>query len=206
MLRFIAYSDYICPWCWNASRRLLRLEDEFSDRISIEWRSYLLRPTRRENRDLDKFRRYTESWRRPAGEPDAGTFTVWSTDAGPPTHSVPAQCAAKAAARVSGAAFRAMHQRLMTAYFTENRDISDYDELRSLWIELELPKDRFEEIHSEEIEAKVFRDFEEAKDLSATGVPGLRRADNDIIIVGAQPELVYRRWFEKSLADGIVTP
>jgi predicted DsbA family dithiol-disulfide isomerase len=61
-------------------------------------------------------------------------------------------------------------------------------------------------MNAKEIEAEVLRDFEEAQSLSATGVPGLRRADNDVVIVGAQPEEVYRRWFEKSLADGIVTP
>lgn len=206
MIRFIAYSDYLCPWCWNASRRLLRLEDEYRGRISIEWRSYLLRPTPKPGRDPEKFRRYTESWRRPAEEPDAGPFQVWSTDASPPTHSIPAHRAAKAARRLSKDAFRALHERLMTAYFSENRDISDAGELRSLWAEVDLPPEAFDVMDSKEIEAEVVRDFEEAQSLSATGVPGLRRADNDIVIVGAQPEAVYRRWFEKSLADGIVTP
>jgi predicted DsbA family dithiol-disulfide isomerase len=205
MLRFIAYSDYLCPWCWNASRRLLRLEDEYAGRISIEWRSYLLRPTAKPNRDLEKFRRYTESWRRPAEEPDSGPFRVWATDAPPPTHSVPPQCAAKAAGRISKQAFRAMHERLMVAYFSENRDISDSQELQRLWLELDLAPGAFDEMGSPEIEAEVFREYDEARELGASGVPGLRRADNEIIIVGAQPEAIYRRWIEKSLADGIVT-
>jgi len=205
-IRFIAYSDYLCPWCWNASRRLLRLEEEFEGRIAIEWRSYLLRPTKRTHRDIEKFRRYTESWSRPAEEADAGDFRTWRSDASPPTHSVPPHCAAKAAARLSKEAFRAFHQKLMVAYFSENRDISNRDELLALWTDLGLAEDAFAAMDSEEVEAEVMRDFEEAKSLGATGVPGLRRADNDIIIVGAQPESVYRRWFEKSLADGIVTP
>jgi predicted DsbA family dithiol-disulfide isomerase len=205
MLRFIAYSDYLCPWCWNASRRLLRLEDEYDGRVVIDWRSYLLRPVPRPNRDLEKFRRYTESWRRPAEEPDSGPFRFWASDASPPTHSVPPQCAAKAAARISRRAFRSLHERLMTAYFTENRDISNFEELRTLWDELSLPSEAFAIAASQEIEAEVQSDFDEARSLGATGVPGLRRADNDIIIVGAQPEEVYRRWIEKSLADGVET-
>jgi predicted DsbA family dithiol-disulfide isomerase len=184
----------------------LRLEDEFQGRIAIDWRSYLLRPTPKPNRDLEKFRRYTESWRRPAEEPDAGPFQVWSTDAPPPTHSLPAHRTSKAARRISKEAFRALHERLLTDYFSENRDISDAGELRSLWAQVELPLEAFDAMDSKELDAEVFRDFEEAQSLSATGVPGLRRADNDIIIVGAQPEEVYRRWFERSLADGIVTP
>jgi predicted DsbA family dithiol-disulfide isomerase len=206
MIRFIAYSDYLCPWCWNASRRLWNLEDEFEGRISIEWRSYLLRPVRRENRDPEKFRRYTESWKRPAEEPDAGDFRAWASDAPPPTHSIPAHCAAKAAARVSRDAFRAMHERLMLAYFHENRDISSPAELAAIWLELGLPPEAAGFMEGEEARASVLRDHEEACSLDATGVPGLRRADNDIIIVGAQPREVYRRWFEKSLSDAIETP
>ena len=46
LLRFVAWSDYLCPWCANASLRLHRIEDEFPE-IEIEWRSYLLRPAPR---------------------------------------------------------------------------------------------------------------------------------------------------------------
>lgn len=205
MIRFIAYSDYLCPWCWNASRRLKQLESEYAGRIELEWRSYLLRPEKRAGRDLERFRRYTESWQVPASEPDAGAFRTWATDAPPPTHSVPPHCVAKAAARVSDEAFRAIHDRLLEAYFAENRDISDYGVLRELWDELGLPPEAFEIAREPEIEAQVHREFAEARDLGATGVPGLRRADNEIIIVGAQPEAIYRRWIEKSLADGIET-
>lgn len=201
MVRFIAYSDYLCPWCWNASRRLRRLEDEFEGRIEIEWRSYLLRPVAKTNRDRDRFRTYTESWMRPAAEEDSGPFRIWSSDAPPPTHSVPPHHAAKAALRVSREAFTAMHDRLMTAYFAENRDISDFDELALLWRELQLPDDAFAPVGSEELDREVWADFDGARALGATGVPGLMRTDNEIIIVGAQPEAVYRRWFEKSLAD-----
>lgn len=183
----------------------MRLEDEFTGQIEIEWRSYLLRPTPNRRRDPEKFRQYTESWRRPAGEPDAGVFQVWSSEAPPPSHSIPAHRAAKAAARISKHAFRAMHERLMTAYFNENRDISDPLELEVLWTELGLAPEALALMGSQEIEAEIMRDFEEAQRFGATGVPGVRRADNEIIIVGAQPEAIYRRWIEKSLAEGITT-
>jgi len=200
-VRFIAYSDYLCPWCWNASRRLERLTEEFEGRIEIEWRSYLLRPDETVGRDLDRFRKYTESWMRPGAESDAGPFRVWSTQEGPPTHSVPPHRVAKAAARVSRAAFRSMHSRLMTAYFAENRDISSFGVLRSIWDDEGLPGDAFEFAHSDEIESLVFREFEEARLLGVTGVPAMRRADNEAVIVGAHPESLYRRWIERSLAE-----
>jgi len=197
---FIAYSDYLCPWCWNASRRLERLAEEYEGRIRIEWRSYLLRPEKKVARDLDRFRKYTESWKRPGAESDAGPFQVWSSEEGPPTHSVPPHCVAKAAARVSETAFRKMHSRLMTAYFAENRDISSFEVLRSIWDDEGLPCDAFEFAHSDEVESQIFREFEEARRFGATGVPAMRRADNEAVIVGAHPESLYRRWIERSLA------
>lgn len=198
-VQFIAYSDYLCPWCWNASRRLELLAEEYEGRIEIEWRSYLLRPVEKAGRDLDRFRKYTESWMRPGAEPDAGAFRVWSSDEGPPSHSVPPHRVAKAAARVSPAAFKKMHTRLMTAYFAENRDISSFEVLRALWDGEGLPADVFEFAHSDEIESLIFREFEEARQMGATGVPAMRRADNDAVIVGAHPESLYRRWIERSL-------
>jgi predicted DsbA family dithiol-disulfide isomerase len=198
-VQFIAYSDYLCPWCWNASRRLERLAEEYEGRIEIEWRSYLLRPEEKAGRDLDRFRKYTESWMRPGAESDAGPFRVWSSDAGPPTHSVPPHRVAKAAARVSPAAFKKMHTRLMTAYFAENRDISSFEVLRGLWDAEGLPADAFEFAQSDEIESLIFREFEEARQLGATGVPAIRRTDNEAVIVGAHPESLYRRWIERSL-------
>jgi predicted DsbA family dithiol-disulfide isomerase len=200
VVQFIVYSDYLCPWCWNASRRVTRIADEFAGQVQIEWRSYLLRPKEKQGRDLARFRQYTESWMKPGAEPDAGAFRVWSSDEGPPTHSVPAHQVAKAAAAVSPEAFEKMHSRLMTAYFSENRDISSFDVLRSIWDEQGLPSSDFEVSHSEAIRAQIFAEYEEARSLGATGVPAMRRADNDAVIVGAHPESIYRRWIERSLA------
>lgn len=123
-LRFIVYSDYLCPWCFNVDVRLRELAGRYRDDVEYEYRSYLLRPHRSESRNLEKFRAYTESWRRPAADRDAGEFRVWQGDEGPPSHSIPAHLAAKAAAAVSAEAFEAMHERLLRAYFSENRDIS----------------------------------------------------------------------------------
>ena len=90
--------------------RLRRIEDEFGDRVTVEWRAFLLRPRPDASRTLETFRAYTRSWMRPAAEPDGGTFRVWATDEGPPSHSVPAHLIAKAAATIGPQAFRAMHE------------------------------------------------------------------------------------------------
>ena len=97
-LTLVGWSDYLCPWCYNASVRLSRIEQEFAPDVRVEWRSYLLRPNPNRSLDAERFRSYTRSWRRPAAEPDSGSFREWSGEATPPSHSVPAHRVAKAAA------------------------------------------------------------------------------------------------------------
>jgi len=204
-LRFIVYSDYLCPWCFNASVRLRRLEEEYAGAIELDWRSYLLRPEPRRGKDpeaaLEKFRRYTQSWETPGAEEDSGEFTVWSTDSPPPSHSVPAHRVAKAAQALGAEAFRTFHDRLMTAYFTENRDISAEPVQRELWSEVGLPDSALGLAQDPGVLQTILAEHEEARALGAHGVPAVRREDNPAVIVGAHPITLYRRWIERSLAS-----
>jgi predicted DsbA family dithiol-disulfide isomerase len=136
---------------------------------------------------------------RPAAESDSGEFQVWSSGEGPPSHSVPAHLASKAAGRIGPDAFRAMHDRLMRAYFGENRDISRIETLRSLWDELALPTDAFEICTTSELLDEVLTDHREALECGATGVPAVRLEGNPAVIVGAHPIELYRRWVDRSL-------
>ncbi len=196
---FVAYSDYLCPWCYLAAERLERLERENPD-VTIEWRSYLLRPHASAGRDLAAFRRYTESWRRPAAEAERAVFRPWASDAGPPTHSVPAHLVAKAAAELGDDAFRRVHSRLLEAYFAESRDISDDETLRALWREAGLDADAFERREDPCLLERVLLEHEEAQRLGAGGVPSLRLQDRDAVITGALPYESYQRWVAKERA------
>ena len=195
-LRFVVYSDYLCPWCYNASRRLQRLESEETD-VEITWKSYLLRPTHVPNRDVEKFRRYTESWKRPAADPDAGAFRVWSTDVGPPTHSIPAHLVAKAAGELGRDAFHDVHDRLLVAYFEENRDISDPDTLRAIWQSAGLPEADFARSEDPALLEAVMADHAEALEMGANGVPAIRQEGRDAAVTGALPYEAYLRWVRK---------
>ena len=196
-VRLIAYSDYLCPWCYNASVRLHRLVDEDPE-VEIEWRSYLLRPSPGRGRDLEKFRAYTASWQRPAAEEESGTFREWSTQEGPPSHSIPAHLSAKAAAELGSEWFRRFHDRLLRAYFAENRDISSEEVLAELWAEVGLPDEAFARREDPEILRRVLAEHDEAIACGATGVPSVRLADNDAVITGAMPFETYRRWVQRT--------
>ena len=196
-VRLIVYSDYLCPWCYLAEHRLEQLQAELGAALRLEWRSFLLRPRPEPGRDLERFMRYTQSWLRPAAEPGAPIFRVWESTEGPPTHSVPAHLVAKAALGLGGAAFAALHVRLLRAYFEQSRDISALSTLRAIWSEASLPEAGFEACFEAGVLEQTLAEHHEAVSLGITGVPALRVAGTDAFVTGAQPLETYRRWIER---------
>jgi predicted DsbA family dithiol-disulfide isomerase len=194
--RLIVYSDYLCPWCFNAAVRLRAIEEEFGAGVEISWRSFLLRPTP-EPRSLEQFRAYTRSWLRPAADADAGSFRVWSTDEGPPSHSLPPQLVAKAAATLGREAFAGMHAALWRAYFTDNRDVTSRATLRALWDEVGLPAEAFARAEGDDVVRAVLAEHNEAVRAGVTGVPTVRADGQDVAIPGALPLETYRRWVRR---------
>ncbi len=183
--------------------RLRRIEEEFGDRVTLAWRSFLLRPYPDPKRTLEQFRAYTESWRRPAADADGGTFRVWATDEGPPSHSVPPHLIAKAAARLGREAFRAMHDRLLHAYFAENRDVTKAGTLLALWREAGLPEEGFAHAGDDAILRAVVDEHNEAVRREIDGVPTVVMDGIDVPVVGAMPYETYRRWVARRLAGEI---
>jgi predicted DsbA family dithiol-disulfide isomerase len=202
-LRLVVWSDYLCPWCYNASVRLERLEQELAGALEVEWRAHLLRPRPRTQVDPDeallRFVRYTQSWLRPAAEPDAGSFRVWEGSAGPPSSSVPPHLAAKAARRLGRDAFRALHPRLLRAYFAENRDISDRAVLVAVWAEAGLPPGAFEAVDDPTLLSQVLEEHAGGLEEGVTGVPAARLEGQEAVLVGALPLETYRRWVLRNL-------
>ena len=193
------WSDYLCPWCHVAATRLAALEREFGDALVLNWKSYLLRPRPEPGRDLEKFRRYTESWRRAAAEEPAARFQVWASGEGPPTHSTPAHLVAKAAAALGPEAFARIHPALLNAYFVENRDISREETLAALWRDAGLPEAALARAEDPELLRSVLAEHDEAIELGVGGVPAVRLSGGDVAITGAQPIEGYRRWIQKNL-------
>ena len=196
----VVYSDFLCPWCWNVATKLASVQASLGPALAIEWKSYLLRPRPEAGRSLEKFRAYTQSWLRVAADEPRAPFVPWASDAGPPSHSLPPHVVAKAAAALSPEAGVRMRDRLFRAYFAESRDISDAATLRALWSEAGLDAADFDAIDVPERTREVLADHAEAQALGATGVPAVRLADQDFVLVGAQPEAVYLRWLQKVAA------
>ena len=124
---------------------------------------------------------------------------MWQGDAGPPSYSVPPHQVAKAAARLGADAFDRIHDRLLRAYFGESLDVTDPETLLALWREVGLPESEFATREDPALLEAILDEHNEAVEYGATGVPAMRMADNDVVIVGAQPEAVIRRWIERTL-------
>ncbi len=168
------------------------LQEEFGESCAIEWKSFLLRPYP-EPKSPEQFRKYTESWRRPAAEPESGSFTVWSTDEPPPSHSLPPAVAAKAAARQGAGSFARFHRALMENYFRQNRNITEPENLVRIAGEAGLDVPAFVAgLGDEAVAREVVDDHNLAVSMGISGVPTVI-VDGRWKVTGAQPREVYRR-------------
>lgn len=198
-VRLIVWSDYLCPWCYLGTARMRELEREFGAALVVEWRAFLLRPVPEPGRTLERFRKYTETWLRPAAEPGAPAFRPWTSAEGPPSHSVPAHLVAKAAGALGPEAFAAMHARLLRAYFEESRDITDRATQQELWREVGLADDALALADDPATRAAVLREHQDALAAGVTGVPSVMMVGNDVPTMGAMPYATYRRWIARAL-------
>ena len=198
MLRLIVWSDYLCPWCYNGSVRLKTLQKRYEGRVELEFRSFLLRP-KPGARDLEKFRRYTQSWLRVAADEPAGEFRVWEGDAGPPSHSIPPHLVAKAAATLGPDAFARMHERLLRAYFAENLDVSDDTTLKGLWQDVGLDEAAFARREDPALLERVLAEHASALEAGVNGVPAVMIEGQDVPLTGALPIEMFERWIERNL-------
>lgn len=178
--------------------RLEKLKSEVGDLVQINWHAYLLRPTP-EERTLEQFTRYTQSWARPAeAEPDCG-FGKWS-DASPPSHSVPTAVVAKALARVASLEqIGAFRMAMMRAYFSECRTPSDPAVLSSVVSSVGVDPATVDDAivtGQRELVDEVIADHRRAVELGISGVPGMLIND-EYVLTGALELDQYRRILER---------
>lgn len=180
---------------------LERVQQDVRDvaRLELVWKSYLLRPYA-EPKPLDRFRRYTESWMRPAAHADAGEFRVWATDESPPSHSVPSAVAVKAAARQD--AFDRYHRALMHAYFARNLDVSSRATILAVAEECSIDLGLFERDLDDPALARLVGDeHNEGIGLGISGVPCVV-LDGGFQLPGAQERAVYARIVHRLVSQG----
>lgn len=127
-MHIIAYSDYVCPWCYIGHVRIEQLQREFD--VRVEWRPFELHPETPKTGAQLAGRLGSEARARAYRD----NIIALAEDSGLRMH-MPAvvsnsHLALEAAefTRASGG-FEAFHRALFEAYFEQRRDIGDVDVL-----------------------------------------------------------------------------
>ncbi|MGA2836719.1 MAG: DsbA family oxidoreductase [Acidimicrobiales bacterium] len=197
------WSDVVCPWCYVGKRNLEAALAEFAhaDRVTVQWRSFELDPTTPERVDLSMDevlqRKYgmspaeASAANRQMTDLAAGVGLEYHLDRVRIGNTFDAHRLIHLADSVVLAG--AMKERLLAAYFTEGRSVSDPVVLAELAAEVGLDPVRTDEVLAgEEFAAEVRADEARAIELGCTGVPFLV-VDERFAIPGAQPPDVILR-------------
>lgn len=172
-LRVSVYSDYICPFCYIGSRRLLQLRDEFD--LRINWCGLEIHPdTPAEGMPIARLGYAPEQWRqmmdalRQMAEQEglqlqAHDFT---------TNSRKALLLAEATKEAGRETFYALHERLFAAFFSDGLNIGDEAVLRQLAAETGVSPALVQEAwHNERYAARMDLNLRHAAELHIRGTP-----------------------------------
>ncbi len=218
-MRIEIWSDVVCPWCYVGKRNLETALAEFphADQVTVEWRSFELDPTTpaRVELSMDEVleRKYgmtpdqASAANRQMTELAAGVGLEYHLDRVRIGNTFDAHRLLHLAAQedLGGA----MKERLLRAYFTEGRSVSDPATLTELAVEVGLDGVRVAEVlSSDEYAVEVRADEARAVELGSTGVPFFV-LDGRFGVPGAQPpdvllRLLHRVW--DSSADAAANP
>ena len=127
------------------------------------------------------------------------SFNVWATDNAPPASSIPPQVAWKSMAFVAPDRVDAFHHRLMGAYFTENRTISDWAVLGDLAAEVGVERDEFLTLTKERersLTEAVIDEHNAAIEQGITAVPTMV-LDEILPVQGAQEVEIVAQWIQR---------
>lgn len=174
------WSDVVCPWCYIGKRRLEAALEEFGEPVDITWRSFQLDPNapQEQQEPLDEALASKYGMSVDRARQMMAQMTQTAADEGLDFDFENAQ---------GGNTFDAhrvihfandqglqdeMKERLLSAYMTEGRPISDHDELAKLAGEVGLDADAVREmLDSDDYDDAVKVDRAEARQIGVTGVP-----------------------------------
>jgi predicted DsbA family dithiol-disulfide isomerase len=198
-VRVDVFSDYLCPWCYNAAVRLREIEEAYGDRVRIHWRAFPVIPDDKPGRLATEQTRTGRA--RVAAEEPRACFVPPAVGTALPASSLPALVAARCAQAQGDVAFRRLHDRLFVAHFRDNLDIGRPEVLRQLAGECGLDLPRLERDYAAgEAYQAVLADYAEgAAWFGVSAIPAVI-FDEKVSLVGAVPAERYRAILDWILA------
>jgi predicted DsbA family dithiol-disulfide isomerase len=206
-LQLEVWSDIVCPWCYIGKRRLETALGRFehAGAVEVTWRSFELDPRAPAEQAGDLVtlvaRKYGITVEQARASQRALTATGASEgvefrfDAARRANSFDGHRLIHLAAEQG--LQEAMKERLMRAYFSEGRLISDRDTLAGLALEVAV-SGAGELLAGERLTADVRSDEQAAAELGIRGVPTFI-VDRKVGVTGAQPPELLLRMLERGL-------
>jgi predicted DsbA family dithiol-disulfide isomerase len=199
-LKLSVFSDYICPFCYIGSRRLLRLNDTYD--VKINWCGLEIHPdTPAEGMPIERLGYAPAQWRAMMDNlqvmAEAEGLTLQAHDF--TTNSRQALLLAEAAKQAGRERFYALHERLFSAFFSDGLNIGDADVLRNLAQECGLERDLVESAWQDpRYGQRLDINLRHAVELGVTGTPSYVFGTQ--VLVGAVAEAELRQAAAQLLA------
>lgn len=214
-MKIEVWSDFACPFCYIGKRRLEQAIEKFPhrDNVEVEFKSFELDPNSPKDIDMNiheilsqKYGMSVEQAKQMnanVGKQAEEVGLTYHFDTMIPTNTFDAHRLAKYA--VDNGLGAQMNERLLKAYFTDSKKISDHDTLADLAEEIGLDrKEALTILSGTNFSDSVKANEEEARQLGITGVPFFV-LNEKYAISGAQPVEAFSNALQM-VWDEIKTP
>jgi predicted DsbA family dithiol-disulfide isomerase len=202
------WSDIVCPFCYIGKRRIENAlkNHPHADKIKVEWKSFLLNPdmVSDPNKKNIEYLAEIKGWSLEQAKQITQQVVDMAAQEGLEYNMDIAVVAnPKDAHRViqyakTIALGDAMKERFLKAYFTEGKNIADFDTITALAVEIGLDADKVKAVlESSEYADKIQYDIYESQQLGVRGVPFFV-LDNRYGISGAQHPDVFKETLDKA--------
>jgi predicted DsbA family dithiol-disulfide isomerase len=205
------WSDVVCPFCYIGKRKLEKAIEKspFKDKITVEWKSFQLNPDQKTNSSISTLEHLSQSkgWSMEQTREITSNVVNMAAAQGLEFDFEKAVVAnTRNAHRLIHLAKEsgkgdAMKERLLSAYFTEGKNVDDFLTLISLGKEIGLDEEKIKVmLESDQFEQAVDQDIYESRQIGVKGVPFFV-LDRKFGISGAQPDEVFEQALEKAWVE-----
>lgn len=206
MISVEVWSDVACPWCYLGKRRLEKAIDRFDGAVSITWKSFQLDPSIPHGEHTPHAEALAKKFNAPPEQiqqMNQRLIDLGAEEGLEYNFDSYIQANTRDAHRVLHMAQEhglgdAMKDRLLRAQFTEGAVVDDAAVLASLAAEVGLDAEAVRAmLATDEYDAAVQADIDEAAALGASGVPFFV-FDRAFAVSGAQPTEVFETALQRS--------
>jgi predicted DsbA family dithiol-disulfide isomerase len=198
-LKVIAYSDYICPFCYIGYHRMEQLKKEYD--LDVEWRPFEIHP------ETPKEGAFTDELPFPKGYLEAAFANVkrLADEDGLTLKFTDKLSNSRLAHYISEFArkkgkFEEFHKLVLGAYWLEGKDIGDKNLLLNLAESVGLKKKEIEDyLNTDEPFNAVQKSLKEIRSYGLNGVPSFLIEDK--LVVGAQSYEIFKKVINEILAE-----